>query len=97
MRGFCVSGHCEAVVNAAGSASEAIEAFRRDPPDVLVSDIDMPAEDGYSLIQRVLGSGAGGRVPAMALTAYARAEDRVRAIRGRATRCTSLSRSSLRS
>jgi CheY-like chemotaxis protein len=50
---------------------------------VLVSDIGMPGEDGYSLIKRVraLGADRGGAVPALALTAYARAEDRVRAVR----------------
>jgi CheY-like chemotaxis protein len=49
---------------------------------VLVSDIGMPGEDGYSLIRRVraLGPERGGNVPAVALTAYARAEDRVRSI-----------------
>ncbi len=52
-------------------------------PDVLVSDIGMPNEDGYTLIRRVraLGAERGGNVPAVALTAYARAEDRMRAIR----------------
>jgi len=51
-------------------------------PDVLVSDIGMPDEDGYSLIRRVrtLGPERGGNVPAVALTAYARAEDRMKAI-----------------
>ena len=50
--------------------------------DVLVSDIGMPGEDGYSLIRRVraLGGANGGNVPAVALTAYARAEDRVKSV-----------------
>ena len=49
---------------------------------MLVADIEMPGEDGYSLIGRVraLAEGAGGRTPAVALTAYARAEDRMRAL-----------------
>ena len=50
---------------------------------MLISDIGMPGEDGYALIRRVraLGPEVGGNVPAVALTAYARAEDRVRALR----------------
>ena len=49
---------------------------------MLVADIEMPGEDGYSLIGRVraLAEGEGGRTPAVALTAYARAEDRMRAL-----------------
>ena len=49
---------------------------------MLVSDIGMPGEDGYSLIRRVraLGPEDGGDTPAVALTAYARAEDRVKAV-----------------
>ena len=49
---------------------------------MLVSDIGMPGEDGYALIRRVraLGPARGGDVPAVALTAYARAEDRMKAI-----------------
>jgi CheY-like chemotaxis protein len=51
-------------------------------PDLLVSDIAMPGEDGYSLIRKVraLNAEQGGQIPALALTAYARAEDRTRAI-----------------
>jgi CheY-like chemotaxis protein len=50
-------------------------------PDILLSDIGMPKEDGYSLIRRIRNlSGNAGRVPAIALTAYARAEDRARAL-----------------
>jgi signal transduction histidine kinase/ActR/RegA family two-component response regulator len=62
-----------------GSGVEAaLEAHR---PDVLVLDISMPAEDGYSLIRRVrkLPASAGGNVPAISLTAHARSEDRTRA------------------
>jgi CheY-like chemotaxis protein len=52
-------------------------------PDVLISDIGMPGEDGYELIRRVrqLPSESGGKVPAIALTAYARTEDRLQALR----------------
>jgi CheY-like chemotaxis protein len=74
---------CGAAVATAASAAEAMEALQVERPDVLVSDIGMPTEDGYSLIRRVRGLGKeqGGDVPAVALTAYARAEDRMRAIR----------------
>jgi PAS domain S-box-containing protein len=72
---------CEATVTTAGSASEAFEHVSRDVPDILLSDIGMPKEDGYSLIRRIRNlSGNAGRVPAIALTAYARAEDRARAL-----------------
>ena len=73
---------CGADVMAAGSASEALAVLSEQRPDVLVSDIGMPGEDGYSLIRRVreLPAEKGGRIPALALTAYARAEDRLRAL-----------------
>jgi hypothetical protein len=73
---------CRAVVTTAASAAEALERLRAERPDVLVSDIGMPGEDGYSLIRKVRGLGAagGGDVPAIALTAYARAEDRMKAM-----------------
>jgi CheY-like chemotaxis protein len=52
-------------------------------PHVLVSDIGMPGMDGYELLRRVraLGEARGGRLPAIALTAFARSEDRTRALR----------------
>lgn len=73
---------CGAVVTTVGSAGEALEAFGRSRPDVVMSDIGMPGEDGYVLIRklRVLEGEEGQRVPAMALTAYAREEDRVRTL-----------------
>ncbi|HEX8551167.1 MAG TPA: PAS domain S-box protein [Abditibacteriaceae bacterium] len=73
---------CEASVTAATSAAEALEAIQRDRPDILISDIGMPGEDGYSLIKKVraLPESQGGRIPAVALTAYARAEDRMKAL-----------------
>lgn len=71
-----------AVVRTAGTVAEAMRLLDEAGPDVLVSDIGMPGEDGYAFIQRVraLGAGHGGSVPAVALTAYARAEDRMKAI-----------------
>ena len=73
---------CGAAVLTAGSAQEALELMRSERPAVLVSDIGMPGEDGYALIRRVraLPADVGGATPALALTAYARAEDRVRAV-----------------
>ena len=73
---------CHAVVTAAGSANEAVELLLSGTFDVLVCDIGMPGEDGYSLIKRVrsLGVARGGDIPAIALTAYARVDDRVKAI-----------------
>jgi signal transduction histidine kinase len=71
-----------AEVTALGSADEAVSVLQRERPDVLVSDIGMPGEDGYALIRRVraLGADRGGQVPAAALTAYAKGEDTTRAL-----------------
>ena len=74
--------HCDAEVLAVGSADEALRELERFRPHVLLSDIGMPGEDGYSLIRRVraLPPERGGRIPAAALTAFARGEDRRRAL-----------------
>ncbi len=66
-----------ATVCVAGSTVEAIDAFMAGRPDVLVSDIAMPGQDGYDLIRQVrdLPPHDGGRTPAVALTAYVRDED----------------------
>jgi CheY-like chemotaxis protein len=60
------------------SAAQALERFEEAPPDVLLSDIGLPGKDGFDLIREVrsLPQGRGGRIPAVALTAYTRAEDR---------------------
>jgi CheY-like chemotaxis protein len=60
-----------------GSASEAFKMLQAWKPDVLVSDVGMPGEDGYALIAKVraLAPELGGRVPAVALTGYAGPED----------------------
>jgi signal transduction histidine kinase/ActR/RegA family two-component response regulator len=73
---------CGAEVTALGTAEEAVSVLQRERPDVLVSDIGMPGEDGYALIRRVraLGAERGGQVPAVALTAYAKGEDTTRAL-----------------
>jgi CheY-like chemotaxis protein len=75
--------HCKAEVITAGSAPEALEAIVKLRPDVLLSDLGMPEEDGYALIDRVraLPAERGGQIPAAALTAYARAEDRANVLR----------------
>ena len=74
---------CRAEVLVAGTAEAALECIQRERPDVLVSDIGMPDVDGYELLRRVraLGHSRGGRLPAIALTAFARSEDRTRALR----------------
>jgi PAS domain S-box-containing protein len=75
--------HCGAEVLVAGSAKEALKAIETSRPEILISDIGMPDEDGYELIKKVraLPAGRGGKTPAIALTAYARTEDRLRALR----------------
>jgi CheY-like chemotaxis protein len=73
---------CRATVASAGSAAEALDALGSFRPDVLLSDIGMPGEDGYSLIRRLRERENGHSVslPAIALTAYTRTEDRNRAL-----------------
>jgi signal transduction histidine kinase/CHASE1-domain containing sensor protein/CheY-like chemotaxis protein len=72
----------QANVTAVSSALEAIQAITRHRPDVLVSDIAMPDEDGYGLIEKVrlLESSESQNIPAVAITAYAKEEDRERAL-----------------
>jgi CheY-like chemotaxis protein len=73
---------CQAEVMTAGSAEEAMRGVRDFTPDVIVSDIGMPSKDGYQFIREVrrLGPADGGRIPAIALTAFARSEDRTRSL-----------------
>ncbi|HEY8077665.1 MAG TPA: ATP-binding protein, partial [Labilithrix sp.] len=73
---------CKARVDVASSVAEAIAFVEEHQPDVVVSDIGMPGEDGYVLIRklRALPAAMGGRTPAVALTAYARFEDRTKAL-----------------
>jgi PAS domain S-box-containing protein len=74
---------CGAQVTVAGSVEEAFAAFAASIPDILISDIGMPDVDGYELIRRLreLPLECGGKIPAIALTAYARVEDRLKALR----------------
>jgi len=74
---------CGSEVITSRSAAEALQALEQHRPDILISDLGMPDEDGYSLIEKIraLPSDRGGDIPAAALTAYARAEDRMRVLR----------------
>jgi PAS domain S-box-containing protein len=75
-------GECEAQVVTAASAAEALPLLSSHRPHVLISDIGMPDIDGYEFLRRVRGLGheQGGGIPAVALTAFARSEDRTRAV-----------------
>ena len=74
---------CGAIVHIAARADEALQMVVAHRPDVMVSDIGMPDADGFELLRRIraLDADQGGRVPAIALTAFARSEDRTRALR----------------
>jgi PAS domain S-box-containing protein len=67
-------------VTTASSAAEALRALKFFRPDVLISDIAMPGEDGYQLIQKVIALDMAPRIPAIAITAYAKQEDKERAL-----------------
>jgi signal transduction histidine kinase/CheY-like chemotaxis protein len=71
-----------AVVSTASTASEALECYRRKPPDVLVCDLRLPDEDGFQLIReiRAIDATLGRETPAAAVTALGRADDRHRAL-----------------
>ena len=74
---------CGSEVITSCSAADALVALQQHQPDILISDLGMPDEDGYSLISKIraLPPHQGGQIPAAALTAYARAEDRMRVLR----------------
>ena len=78
-----VLSECSAEVLTAATAGDALLILEKDRPHVLVSDIGMPDVDGFELLRRVraLGRARGGSLPAIALTAFARSEDRTRALR----------------
>jgi len=73
---------CGAETRVAGSASEAMEIISRDPPDVLLTDLEMPGEDGYSLLRQVrdLPTERSARMPVAAFTAYASGQDRLKVL-----------------
>jgi len=77
-----ILSECGAQVFIADDAQTALALVESEHPDVLVSDIGMPEVDGYELLRliRALGPERGGKVPAIALTAFARSEDRTRAL-----------------
>lgn len=68
---------CGAKVSTFSSTRQALEALEELHPDVLISDIGMPGEDGYALMRKIreIEAERGGRIPAVALTGYARVED----------------------
>jgi len=80
LRALLETASAEVVV--AASANEAYELFVETHPDILVSDVGMPEQDGYSLMRRIrdLKPEAGGSIPSIALTAYTRSEDRMKAL-----------------
>jgi PAS domain S-box-containing protein len=77
-----ILSHRGATVDLAAGGDDALQQLAKQKTDVLVMDIGMPDEDGYSVIRRVrqLGAACGGNVPALALTAFARSDDRRRAM-----------------
>jgi PAS domain S-box-containing protein len=77
-----ILGQVGAEVAVAVNVAEALDLLDRWRPDVLISDIGMPGQDGYELIRKVRArpSNDGGLIPAVALTAYARTQDRLRAL-----------------
>jgi PAS domain S-box-containing protein len=78
-----VLSECGAEVTSSDDAAETLRLVETIRPDVLISDIGMPRVDGFELLRRVraLGASRGGMLPAIALTAFARTEDRTRALR----------------
>jgi CheY-like chemotaxis protein len=78
-----VLADCGAKVFVAESARAGLEMLLREKPDILISDIGMPEEDGYTLIRQVraLKARQGGKIPAAAVSAFARPEDRTKALR----------------
>ncbi|HTK92312.1 MAG TPA: ATP-binding protein [Verrucomicrobiae bacterium] len=80
--GLAILTGAGAEVRSCLAAPDALTVLRQWRPDVLVSDIEMPVEDGYALIAKVraLGADEGGRTPAVALTAYGRMQDRMRSL-----------------
>jgi signal transduction histidine kinase/ActR/RegA family two-component response regulator len=69
-----------ATVTGASNVADALAQLAKSKPDLVVSDIGLPGEDGLSLIRRIRATPEGARIPAAALTAFVRAEDRARAL-----------------
>lgn len=77
-----ILARCNATVITAASAAEGLEAVKLHRPDMILSDVGMPVEDGYDFLAKLrqLSDAEGGDTPAVALTAFARSEDRRRAL-----------------
>jgi PAS domain S-box-containing protein len=75
-------GNCHALVRTAASSAEGLRILQEEEVDLLISDIGMPGEDGYTFMRKVraLASGSASRLPAVALTAYAGVQDRTRVL-----------------
>jgi hypothetical protein len=71
---------CAAVVTAVASALDAIDAFRRDRPQIVVTDLAMPGHDGYWLLRQVRAHAPATDVPAVALTAFTERYSREQAL-----------------
>ncbi|MYM67833.1 response regulator [Pseudoduganella sp. FT55W] len=73
---------CNAEVLTAATATEALTLLQHERPDLMVSDLGMPEVDGYGLLDRIraMGPSRGGDLPAIAVTAFARSEDRIKAL-----------------
>ena len=72
--------YADALVTAVGSAAAALETLKRVRPDVLLIDIVMPVQDGYSLLEQVRALAVGKDLPAVAVTGRTRIDDRTRAL-----------------
>src|SRR5262249_59331790 len=77
-----ILGQAGAAVRLSASAAEGLRAYDDHPPDVIISDLEMPGEDGLAFMRqiRTREAGGGARVPTIALTGYGRVEGRVPAL-----------------
>ena len=77
-----ILSRCGANTAVAGSAEEALRLIARDPPDLVLADIEMPGEDGYGLLKKIraLPADACGSTPVAAVTAYASEHDRAKVL-----------------
>ena len=76
----CVLDAAGAEVTTAASSREALKGIAGTMPDLLLADLGLPDEDGYTLLRRIRANPTSAALPAVALTAYARASDRERAL-----------------
>ncbi|MGI9055610.1 MAG: response regulator [Pyrinomonadaceae bacterium] len=73
-----LDSHYDMKTTAVDSAAKAVDAIKQIQPDILISDVGLPVEDGYTLIRKIrqLAPEHGGQIPAIALTGYASQQDR---------------------